>query len=124
MGEVTGCRIFEGHVERQAGLLARSQLLECEAWVGGQAGAGDHGSRQEGGWEEGSNTSELRSVSRQLQHKKKGREREGGREQGREGRRKKERKKERKGEERRKAAPSVRFLCEKKLCEVFLLEGK
>jgi len=53
MGEATGCRIFEGHVECQAGLLARSQLLECEARVGGQAGAGDHGSHQEGGWEEG-----------------------------------------------------------------------
>lgn len=53
MGEVVCCRIFEGHMEHQAGWLARSQLLESGAWVGGQAGAGDHGSREEGGWEEG-----------------------------------------------------------------------
>lgn len=53
MAEAVSCRIFEGHVEHQAGLLARSQLLESGAWVGGQAGAGDHASREEGGWEEG-----------------------------------------------------------------------
>lgn len=40
-------------MEHQAGLLAQSQLLQSGAWVGGQAGAGDHSSCEDGGWEEG-----------------------------------------------------------------------
>lgn len=81
---------------------------------------------EEGGWEEGAQ--HLRTaVSKQAtpagKESRKEREREDGRKAGREGGRKGERKKERGWKEGRQA-PSVSFLCEKKPCEVFLLEGK